>query len=142
MAKEAMSTIDWAVLNATMAHAGQLDKGGKPYIFHSLRVMLAVQGHGEEAVVAGVLHDVVEDCGITLETVENRFGKDVRGIVDAVSRRKEESYYDFIRRAKVHPVGRLVKIADLKDNLAPDRMCPATQHLRERYARSLEILES
>lgn len=51
-----------AILIATQAHAGQFDKGGKPYIIHPLTVMHKVGADDEEIQCAAVLHDVIEDC--------------------------------------------------------------------------------
>ena len=55
-----MSTLERAIQIAAEAHAGQVDKGGAPYILHPLRVMLTMATE-EERIVA-VLHDAVEDC--------------------------------------------------------------------------------
>ena len=60
-----MSTIERAIEIAARAHAGVLDKAGSPYIFHPLRLMLAVKTPHER--MAAVLHDVVEDTPVTLE---------------------------------------------------------------------------
>ncbi len=58
-----MSSLERAIALAAQAHAGQVDKGGAPYILHPLRVMLRLT-HPEARIVA-VLHDVLEDCPIT-----------------------------------------------------------------------------
>jgi hypothetical protein len=59
-----MSTLERAIEIAAIAHSGQPDKAGAPYVLHALRVMLAVSGPYER--LAAVLHDVVEDTAITL----------------------------------------------------------------------------
>lgn len=51
-----------AILIATLAHEGQFDKGGKPYILHPLTVLHKVGSDDEEVQCAAVLHDVIEDC--------------------------------------------------------------------------------
>lgn len=51
-----------AILIATLAHEGQFDKGGKPYILHPLTVLHKVGADDEEVQCAAVLHDVIEDC--------------------------------------------------------------------------------
>ena len=74
--------------------------------------------------IAAILHDTVEDTATTLDEIENLFGKNVRNAVDSVSRRefpKKESYEDFVLRSKADPIGRVVKIADLYDNMSPER---------------------
>ena len=60
-----MSTIERAIEIAAAAHAGQRGKDGDPYIFHPLRLMLAVKTDSER--MAAVLHDVVEDTAVTLD---------------------------------------------------------------------------
>lgn len=123
---------------ATKAHAGQVDKSGADYILHPRRVAAALlqAGAPEDAIVAGLLHDTVEDTQVTLALIEFGFGQGVAAIVDAVTRREGETYVEFIERAARHPLGRLVKRADIEDNLRPG--CPAS--LRKRYERALETL--
>ena len=60
--------INKAIETAAKAHDGQVDKAGEAYIFHPLRVMLNVMG-GENVKCAAVLHDVMEDSGITEEPI-------------------------------------------------------------------------
>lgn len=51
-----------AILIATLAHEGQFDKGGKPYILHPLTVLHKLGTDDEETQAVAVLHDVIEDC--------------------------------------------------------------------------------
>ncbi len=134
-----MSKLDEAIVYATDMHAGQKDKSGEPYILHALRVMLAMPD--ELGRIVGVLHDVVEDTDVKLCDIELMFGKEVRGPVDAMTRRPDEPYFDYImNRVDVCPVARRVKVADLKDNLSPMRGCTIPQSQRERYLKALLIL--
>ena len=55
-----MSDLQRAISIAVIAHEGQTDKGGNPYILHPLRVMQSLRTTNE--MIVGVLHDVVEDC--------------------------------------------------------------------------------
>lgn len=72
-----MSTLERAIQIATEAHKGQLDKAGKDYIGHPLRVM--EMGKTEDEKIVGVLHDVVEDGDWTFEALEAEgFSKDVK----------------------------------------------------------------
>lgn len=69
---------------AVLAHSGQTRKGGEPYICHPARVaeLLRASPHASpEALAAAWLHDVVEDCGVTLATVQAEFGREVRDLV-------------------------------------------------------------
>lgn len=98
---------------AAAAHAGQLDKAGQPYIDHPRAVAELVREHGPNAVMAALLHDTVEDTDVTLDQLRAEgFPAEVVDAVDAVTRREGETYMDFIRRARRHPLGRVVKTAD------------------------------
>jgi GTP pyrophosphokinase len=73
---------------ATKAHTGQKRKSGEPYIIHPLSVahILVEWGMDVDTVLAGVLHDTVEDTEATLEEIENLFGRDVAFLVDGVTK--------------------------------------------------------
>jgi (p)ppGpp synthase/HD superfamily hydrolase len=111
-----MSTLERAIAIAAEAHAGQSDKGGAPYILHPLRVMMAVgpRNHG----IVAVLHDVLEDCpDWTRERLEDEgFSPILVDALEALTRRKGETYEDFIQRVKRNPIATRVKLADLDDN--------------------------
>lgn len=137
--------LEWAIIQAASAHACQTDKGRKPYVLHPLRVMheLELKGYGDDVLIAAVLHDVVEDTYVTLSDIREDFGDAVADMVDSVSRRKAqgETYRQFIERAKKHPLGRVIKIADIHDNMRPERMVPELKGLEKRYRMALNILE-
>ena len=70
------------------AHSGQYRKGSNiPYIYHLMNVMKTLLDYGceDEVVTAGILHDVVEDTPVSIEEVENAFGKRVASIVFGAS---------------------------------------------------------
>jgi (p)ppGpp synthase/HD superfamily hydrolase len=74
-----------AVAYATDAHAGQVRKGTDiPYITHPIAVSSLVIEHGgdEDQAIAGLLHDVIEDCGKTVDEIVGLFGSRVAGIVE------------------------------------------------------------
>ncbi len=73
---------------ATTAHLGQWRKSGEPYIIHPFNVALILADFGADTqtIVAGLLHDTVEDGGATLEEIEKNFGKTVAFMVDAVTK--------------------------------------------------------
>jgi guanosine-3',5'-bis(diphosphate) 3'-pyrophosphohydrolase len=137
-----MATLERAIEIASRAHAGQRDKAGAPYILHPLRVMLRVETDTER--IAAVLHDVVEDSTWTLEQLRSEgFAPEVLEAVEALTRRPEESYEQFVLRAGAHPIARRVKIADLTDNLDPSRIAAPTEHDRarmDRYRRAIAVL--
>jgi (p)ppGpp synthase/HD superfamily hydrolase len=83
--------LDRALGLAASAHRTQERKSsGVPYIAHPAHVAVILIKHGfpEDAVVAGVLHDIVEDTGVTLAEVEAQFGSAVASLVDQVSEQK------------------------------------------------------
>ncbi len=118
------SRLGRAIAMAARLHATQRDRAGAPYILHPLRVMLAVEG--EDAQVAAVLHDVVEDCGVFLHDIAMQFGPAVGDAVDALTRRKGESYSDFIERCGKNEIARTVKMKDLDDNCNLSRLLTVT----------------
>jgi (p)ppGpp synthase/HD superfamily hydrolase len=136
-------TVDDAVALATRAHAGQLDKSGRPYIGHPLRVMAAVTGDHER--MAAVLHDVVEDTAVTPGDL--RLAGVPQVVVDAVvalSKRPGEAQADYLARVAADPIALVVKHADIADNTSPHRLArldPATQaRLTAKYAEALRLL--
>ncbi len=80
--------VQQAIKLATKAHEGQLRKTGEPYIIHPLAVMKILEewNMDEDSIVAGVLHDVVEDTDVTLKEIEEEFGKDVAFLVNGVTK--------------------------------------------------------
>ena len=99
---------------ATNAHRGQTDKAGLPYITHPQRV--AARLDTPEAQVVGWLHDTVEDTPLTVRDIEAAFGSETAAAVDAVSRREDEVWSDYLERVAANPMARQVKISDLIDN--------------------------
>ena len=80
--------LDLAIDFATHAHHGQKRKSGEPYITHPLSVagILVDWAMDIDTVLAGVLHDTVEDTDATLEEIESLFGRDVAFLVDGVTK--------------------------------------------------------
>jgi (p)ppGpp synthase/HD superfamily hydrolase len=139
-------TVDDARALAAAAHRGQVDKAGRPYIEHPAAVAAALEPHGELALMAGWLHDVVEDCGVTLGQLAGMgFPPAVVAAVDSVTHRQGETYLDGVRRAAADPIGRLVKLADNAHNSDEGRLGLLDEatavRLRKKYARARKILE-
>ncbi|OOH80397.1 GTP pyrophosphokinase [Pseudomonas koreensis] len=132
-------TLERAIAIAATAHAGQVDKGGAPYILHPLKVMLRMTTL-EERIVA-VLHDVVEDCAISLDDLRKEgFSEDVLNAIESVTKVSGESYEDFVERAEQNPIGRVVKLADLEENSDLSRIAsPSWEDLErvEKYRRAI-----
>lgn len=111
-----MATLEHALVIAALAHAGQKDKGGQPYILHPLRMMLKLDGEHERMVA--LLHDVLEDTSVTIEQLEEAgFPAEVLQAVQVLTRLPGESRMQAARRAAQNPLTLAVKLADNADNL-------------------------
>ncbi|HEV3132858.1 MAG TPA: HD domain-containing protein, partial [Acidimicrobiales bacterium] len=82
------SLIVRAAETATVAHAGQLRRSGEPYITHPIAVagIVADLGLDAQTVAAALLHDAVEDTGVTTEVIDRDFGPTVANIVEGVTK--------------------------------------------------------
>ncbi|HOA43091.1 MAG TPA: HD domain-containing protein, partial [Bacillota bacterium] len=83
-----------AYLKAEQIHEGQKRKSGDDYVVHPMAVaeILADLGMDENTIVAGLLHDAVEDTPYTLADLENDFGEEVALLVDGVTKLKSLVY--------------------------------------------------
>jgi len=129
-----------AIKFAARAHRGQYRKGTKiPYIVHPLGVakILIEYGCPEHAVIAGILHDTVEDTPVTLDEIKRTFGWDIADLVEAAS---EPGKTDTWENRKNHTIGMLktlsgeaaiLVLADKLDNI---------RAIREDYERHGESL--
>jgi (p)ppGpp synthase/HD superfamily hydrolase len=139
-----IATIEDAISVAARAHKGQKDKAGAPYLLHPLRMMLRMDS--EAAMMAAVLHDVVEDTDWTLERLrEAGFAEEVLEAVDCLTHREGESYEEFVGRVRANPLARQVKVADLEDNMNVrriGRLGPKDLERLEKYHRAWRVLTS
>ena len=80
--------IEDAYLFASEKHKDQKRKGGEPYIHHPLEVAYIVASlqAGPSTIASALLHDVVEDCGVTIEEIEKLFGEEIAKIVDSLTK--------------------------------------------------------
>lgn len=80
--------IEKAYLFAAKAHEGQMRKSGEPYIHHLIEVcyILTQLQCGPSTLIAGLLHDTVEDTNVTLEEIKSLFGEDVMNLVDSLTK--------------------------------------------------------
>lgn len=143
-----MATIEKALMIATVAHSGSLDKAGEPYILHPLRVMTYLANNQtqlyEKRIVA-ILHDVIEDTPMTYECLrEYGFNELIIEALKSVTKLEGESKMDAARRAIMNPIGRVVKLADLKDNMDLGRIKNPTDKdfaRNEKYKEVRDFLE-
>ncbi len=116
-----------ALAFAARAHAGQVRKyTGRPYITHPIAVARLVHQFGGDSamVAAALLHDTIEDCGVTAGELEARFGKDVSALVvhlTDVSRpengnRAARKALDLAHTANASPRAKTIKALDLCHN--------------------------
>ncbi len=126
-----MTLLEKSLEIALTAHQGQKDKAGAPYILHPLRVMLSMETELE--MVAAVLHDVVEDSGLTVEDLRREgIPEAALAAVAHLTRVEGEGYDDFIERVKQNDIASKVKLADLEDNLNIKRIAQPTERDLER----------
>ncbi len=139
-----MSTLERAITIAAQAHQGQTDKAHEPYILHPIRVMLRLSTPDER--MAAVLHDVLEDTDWSRTDLEREgFSRAVLDAVEALTRRSDETYEDFLHRVSLNPIALRVKLADLEDNLDASRIAqPTDRDVRrmEKYRAARTLLES
>lgn len=124
---------------AVKAHAGQVDKGGKPYIMHPLAVSELVTT--EEEKIVALLHDVVEDTNITIEDLRREgFPEQVLAAVDALTKSPDVSYDDYIDIVKRNPIAVKVKISDMTHNSDLSRIANPTEKDRQRATRYRSVI--
>lgn len=115
-----MLTVNQAIEFAANCHAGQVDKQGINYIYHPLRVMLAVP---ERCRLVAVLHDTDEDTSATIDMLEDMgLGFVDAYALDLLSRKEGWTYKEYIARMVgadgfAGTLARIIKRADLADNL-------------------------
>jgi len=138
-----MNQLSKAIILATKAHAGQLDKAGEQYILHPLRLMIKAKNEIDRCVA--VLHDVVEDTCINIHDLRREgFSEEIIEAVLCLTKQKGESYKEFIIRLSKNKVARRVKILDLKDNLDLSRLKDITDKdikRADKYKKALALLE-
>lgn len=137
-----MASLERAIAIAASAHSGQMDKAGKPYILHPLRVMLCMDS--VPAMIVAVLHDVVEDTSCSMEVLRGEgFSEEVLECVATLTHGPGEDYFDYVQRIRRFPLARAVKLADLEDNMNLSRLPHPTETDLERvekYKRAQSIL--
>lgn len=113
---------------AARKHIHQRRKGllGEPYVNHvtdvSRRLAEATKGCDVDLVIAGLLHDVIEDCGVQQEELQNQFGSNVaslvREVTDDMSLDKPERKLRQVKLAAgMSPRGKMLRLADKTSNL-------------------------
>lgn len=126
---------------AIIAHIGQTDKAGMPYIAHPRRVAehLTKYGYPDYVVAAGWLHDVLEDTPVKPETLRAA-GIDQRtvDIVLLLTRTPEVSPAEYYARIREDSDAQAVKRADISDNSDPERLSLLDEPTRLRLTKKYE----
>lgn len=102
---------------ASRVFAGTIDKTGKPYILHCIRVMNNLHSDDEELNTIAIGHDIIEDSAMTVWDLKMKgFSKRVCDALEVLTHDKSIPYDDYIKRIAFNPDAVKVKLADLKDN--------------------------
>ncbi|GAB3410341.1 hypothetical protein GCM10027515_30560 [Schumannella luteola] len=126
----------WAEAIARQAHAGQTDKLGEPYIAHPTRVAARFDPIAQSTEhVAALLHDVIEDSAWTPALLRDAgIRRETIAAVLLLTRDAGTTPDEYYARIRQHPIARAVKLADIDDNTAPDRVARLDPATRERLA--------
>lgn len=130
---------------ASIAHRGQVDKSGEPYIGHVRRVAERIPVERWLARCVAVLHDTIEDSDITAHDLF-RAGvhRDIIHPLELLTRTDDVPSAVYYERIRANPVALMVKLADLGDNLDPERVVQLDEATRDRlwakYAAAFEAL--
>ena len=128
--------LDRAAQICVNKHSGQRDKAGRAYFMHPMRV--AMRCTTDEEKMVALLHDTIEDTDVTADYLLGEgFPRTVVDGILSVTKREGESYEDFVARAKRNPLGRVVKLHDLEDNLDVLRLDSLDAGMVARYNKYL-----
>ena len=113
--------LEIAIELAIKHHRGQIDKGGNPYILHSLEVMNNVDRM--ESKIVAVLHDIIEDTECTVDILrEWGINEDAIESINALTHKEGMSYIEYITEISYDFIATEVKLAHLKCNMYLSRL--------------------
>ena len=137
--EENAKLLDKAAQICVNKHQGQRDKMGCAYFQHPMHVAMRCSTDDEK--VVALLHDTIEDTDVTCEyLLSEGFPRYIVDAILSVTKRDGESYEDFVARAKENPIGRVVKIHDLEDNLDVMRLDEVSPDMAARFTKYLKAL--
>lgn len=161
--REGRQAIEKACKYASSVHSGMTRGTGEDYVMHPMRAarMTAEWGFDSDVIVAALLHDVVEDCQVTISEIEERFGPSISKLVNAVTAlsdrdlggesmtaHQKDLRNDVRLQKKMNSKALYVKIADRIDNLntlegVPEhKRIPKAQHTREILIPMAKIMQA
>ncbi|MFF3518093.1 HD domain-containing protein [Streptomyces sp. NPDC002573] len=130
-----MQTVEEVDNFVAKAHAGQVDRIGVPYVEHVRAVAAGLAPFGPELVMAGLLHDVIEDTDWTArQLMAVGVPAHVVSVVETVTNQPGVPYGEKIKRITGNRDATLVKIADNAHNSHPDRIARLPAEQRDRLA--------
>ncbi|MBR4889262.1 MAG: bifunctional (p)ppGpp synthetase/guanosine-3',5'-bis(diphosphate) 3'-pyrophosphohydrolase, partial [Clostridia bacterium] len=143
--------IDLAYLFANEAHKDQKRLSGEPYMIHPVAVanQLVDLGMDSESVIAGLLHDVVEDTPVELAEIRAKFGKEVANLIDGLTKiekipfaSREEEQAENVRKMLIAMAGDIrviiIKLADRVHNMSTMQF-QTPQKQRDKSRESMEV---
>lgn len=131
-----------ALVLATEAHKGQVDKLGNDYIEHPKRVASKFT-HDPDLETVALLHDILEDTVVTEKQLRTQFPKQVVDAVVVITKKGGQDYEQYLHLVKSNKLALAVKLADMADNVGRLHLLtdPATRdRLTEKYRCAKEIL--
>lgn len=139
-----MEQLDNAILLATQAHWGQLDKAGAPYILHPMRVMMRMPTIEGKIVAIG--HDLIEDTDVTVkDLVHADWPERCIMAIDCITKCPNETYNEYLDRVISDILASECKLEDMRDNSNIYRLQKVAKHHLNMIAKyhkgALRILE-
>lgn len=130
---------------AEIAHTGQMDKIGVPYIRHPERVAARAEASDHEGQAAAWLHDVLEDSDFTPKSLRLAgIPEQIVQAVEALTHREHEPLIEYWERVRSNVLALRVKGWDIQDNTDPERMSKldvdTQMRLQAKYARAMVAL--
>ena len=139
---------------AQKSHEGQLRKSGEPYFTHCIEVCNILKNEwgitDENYLVTALLHDTVEDCGLTIEQLKLQFGSEVAELVSGVTKLKsstdKETLKKVLDKSYINPGVAVIKLADRLHNMRtlqfmkPEKQISKSQETLDIYTRLAESL--
>lgn len=126
--------LEKAIDIAVQAHKGQIDKAGKPYILHPMRVML--KGQDEDEMICGILHDVCEDTPVSIDMLRiEGYNEKVLHALELLTRSHGEDYFEYIENVSKDKLATTIKLYDLTDNMNRSRIKYPTEADNKRHAK-------
>lgn len=129
-------------INIAIQYHGNQKYGDLPFIVHPMLVARHFDDYSRKTI--SILHDILEDTDIEIQDLIWLYDKKIVDAIEAITKRNNETYNDYINRVSLNNLAMDVKIADLEENL---HSCKSYynedyKHLIDRYEKALIFLKS